>query len=193
MPTQVNSAAGRFGQGVNRIREWVTRRPQIALAAAGTVLVIISWMVFLPPFLEIRQVSRQCRNLKEATAQAHRLLDQVRAGQFPALPRVSAMPDVLNGLNELARSHQIQFLEVKPGLPHPGTVPGSTLIQIDLRIEGQYRAVGEFLGALAKTTSLGVPLVRRINIDRNEQLLPRVQATLSMELVLSEVFSATPS
>ncbi len=120
------------------------------------------------------------------------MVGQLRSGQLHPLPPTDVVPEVLNQFNRLARSHQILISSVTPGAIQPGNSDGLAVLPIEFQVEGGYRSLGEFLGQLSKTPSLEGARVRRMAIDRDEHLLPRLRAQLSIDIFLSEASNGSP-
>ena len=175
---------------IRQSKEAISREPKILVAAAAAGLLCAGWLLYIPPLGAIRRTKEEWRQLKEEVTASRQILAPVRKGE--ALPPVDLdqLPTVLEELHALARSHQVEFTAVSPGAARPGT-PGLMVIPVELQAEAGYRSLGEFLGELKRTSSLGGAFVRRLTIDREERLLPRLRARISMELVLSHVSDGT--
>ncbi len=119
--------------------------------------------------------------LRSEMEEAWRLLEQMRNSPIPLLPSVSKSSEALSALQGLAESHQVQFLSVSPGTPREGSAEEPVWLPVELQLEGGYRSIGSFLGDLHRG-SAGVVRVRQFRIGRDERLLPRLRATLSLEL-----------
>lgn len=168
-------------------------RPQTLWMAAGAgALLLILWL-YLPPFAAIQKARPEWLKLKIQLTQTRRTLDQVRRQGAPSPPGVETLPAVLDHFNRLAREGGIRFLQVAPGNPRPGPAPGLLVVPAEFHLEGEYRAMGEFLGRLCQDLSAGAAFVRRLSIERQEQILPRLRARVSMEIFFTESDEAAES
>ena len=165
----------------------LAHRPPLALAVGVSLFLIVTWVFYASPLTQVWRMRREYFQLKMEQADTRLMIQQLRGGQIPLLPPIHGMAEVLDRLNNLARSHQIQFLSVTPDVPHSTETKGLSIVSVEFQIEGGYRPIGEFLGALGKTPSLGTPCVHHVSIVRQESLLPRIRATVSIEFFLSEV------
>ena len=175
-----------------QLRNLLGRQARLIFVGTGVFFLCVAWILYAPLLRDIRRISREWRTLQIEQADARRVVEQLRSGQIHSLPRTDVLPEVLNRLNNLARSHQIQFLAVTPGSLRSGDPPGLAIFPIELQMEGGYQSIGEFLGDLERTASLGGTHVRQLTIERDEHLLPRLRAQLSMEIILSEGSSGSP-
>ena len=150
---------------------------------AGIGVLTTAWL-YLPPVHAIQRSAQECAKLKVELAKERRTVQALRQGTVSVLPPVEQLPEILAQLNAVARSHQVEVLEVTPQPARPGSASDPVTAPLDLRVEGEYRSLGEFLGALRQTPFIGVAVVRRIVIHREEQGLPRLRAWVSIELSL---------
>ena len=164
-----------------------TLRGQPRLVAIGGIILLclVGGLLYAPPLMALHKSIPEWRRLKAELTDVRHLMDQLRQGEIPSVPDVDQLSTVLAGLNKLARDHRVQFLEVTPAAPLAGGSPDLMIVPVELQVEGSYRSLGEFLGALRHTTEIGAAFVRRIQIDRDERLLPQVHARLSIELTLT--------
>ncbi|MBI3332825.1 MAG: type 4a pilus biogenesis protein PilO [Candidatus Omnitrophica bacterium] len=165
--------------------EWRKRHPRLlsALCAAGFLLLV--WAVYLPALKALRRSHSEWAQLKAEVAEERRVVDPFRKGSIPTPPPLEALPTVLESLNAAARSKQIQFLQVAPGKVRRGVSAETSILPVDLYLEGGYRSIGEFLSGLSRTPSLEGTFVRQVAIGRQEQMLPLLRARVSIELTLS--------
>ena len=167
------------------LRGWMGRQPKLSLVAGGVALLLLCWAVYVPPFMAIRRVGTRWSQLKSEMSETHRLTDLVRSGEMRLLPSQQQLPELLKELNVQARECQVRLLEITPArvtVSADSTKPA--LLPVQLQLEGDYRAIGEFLGKLRKEPSLGVITVRTLRLNREERLLPRLRAQLSIEIAL---------
>ena len=176
-------------ESINQIRKVLSRQPRILLAGGLVTVLILGWIVYAPPLTAIRQSQREWLQLKGELSDIHRTVDPIRRGEVPLLPGADTTSTLLEQLSALARSKQINCLQVSPGTPRPGNSPGLTILPVELVLEGAYRSWGEFLGALSESPFLRGAFVRQVAIDREERLLPRLKGRLSLEIFLSEAES----
>ncbi len=159
-------------------------KPKILWAAwAGALVLAVGWLI-LPSLGGIGRAAEECAGLKAGLAEDRRTVDSLRKGTVPALPSVDQLPEVLSQLNAVARSHGVHLLEVTPQPARSAASSDPVIVPLDLQVEAEYRSLGEFLGALRETPFIGVALVRRVLIEREEQGLPRLRARVSVELGL---------
>lgn len=166
----------------------IARLHPSAVSALGAVgLLLLLWFIYVPALAAIRRSHNEWDELKTEIGRSRRIVDSFRQGSLPSPPPLEMLPAVLENLNALAGSNQIRFLQVIPGNARAGESAEVTILPIELYLEGNYRSIGEFLGSLGQTPSVGGALVRRMSIEREERLLPRLRARLSIELILSGV------
>lgn len=167
------------------LKESLAKQPRLFLAGGAAALLVAGWLLYVPPLGAIRKASREYLSLKAEVEEARRVIAPLREGGLFILPTNDEIPSLLEDLNDVARSRQIQLLEVSPQPARPGGGEGFVLLPVELRLEGGYRLIGEFLGALRATASLGVVGIQRLSIDREERILPRLRARVSLEFLLS--------
>lgn len=177
MPPQV-------AESVRHVREMLSRQPRIVVAAGALFLLTAGWLLYAPPLAAIRRERARWLGLKNELGEARRIVDPVRRGEIPLLAGADAIPGVLEELSAAARSKQVQFLQLSPASPRPGSSPGLVVLPVEVTMEGSYRSWGEFLGALPGSPSLGGAVVRQISIEREERLLPRLKGRVSLEIFL---------
>ena len=168
------------------LRSWTTRQPKLSLAAGAVALILLGWALYVPPCMAIRKASHRWSSLKAEIDQTQNLLDLVRQGKIRPLPSQEALPAVLTPLHLQAKRLQVNILSVSPGRSDSAGPGKPILLPIDLQLEGEYRGIGQFLGALHGEPSLGMVTVRRLQIGREERLLPRLRAQLSIEMALKQ-------
>ncbi len=187
MPLQIGAKLkGRLTESLHQAESALSRQPRIVLWGGVAMLFLLSWVLYNPQLAAVHRLSREWHLLNTELGDARRVVDRIREGKGPSLQPIDSLPEVLGELNTVARSHQVEILEVTPSHPLPGGSPDLEILPVELQVEGGYRALGEFLGALGKTHSLGVAFVRRITMDRDERILPRLRARLSIDLAFSQ-------
>jgi hypothetical protein len=164
----------------------VRKKPKWVGPAAALLLIAALWFLYAVPLGRIRKLQAALLPLKGQVALAQEMIQRARQVDLAALPTADALPEVLEKLNALARQHQIQLVKTAPQPTRPAQSPGLVILPLELQVEAEYRSLGEFLGALRGSAGLGVPLTRRITVGREEKLLPRLTATLEIDLILSE-------
>lgn len=167
------------------LRAAFLKQPKILLSGALAAGGLVVWLLYVPAYAVVRRADGECRRLKMEVAHARGILDQVGEGKIWPLPSVEAMPMVLSQLSAAARLHEVQILECTPA-PVRSASEGFVIQPVELQVEGEYRSLGEFLGALRGNPSFGAVCIRRIKIAREEQLLPRLKARLSLEAALDQ-------
>ncbi|MBI3616436.1 MAG: type 4a pilus biogenesis protein PilO [Candidatus Omnitrophica bacterium] len=178
-------------ESIRQTRVWLFRQPRFVLAGVFIGGLVLIWAVYAPAFQSIRRSHAEWLRLKTELIDVRKTVDPIRRGEVPLLPRADAISTVLKQLNTVARSKQIQFIQVSPGAARAGDPPGLVILPVELTLEGVYRSWGEFLGALARTPSLSGTFVRQLSIDREERLLPHLRGRLSLEIFLSEAESGS--
>lgn len=171
---------------VPALRAWTTRQPKLSLAAGALALVLLGWALYMPSCMAIRRDSRRCASLKAEMDQTQGLLDLVRRGEIRPLPSQETLPELLKQVHVQAKKFQVGILSISPGRSDAADPSQPILLPVELQVEGEYRAIGQFLGALRGEPSLGMVTVRRFQMDRDEHLLPRLRAQLSIELALKQ-------
>ena len=168
------------------LRGWVGRQPKLSLVAGGVALLLLCWAVYIPPLMGIRRVGTRWSRLKSEMSETRRLTDLVRRGEMRLLPSQNQLPELLKELHVQARECRVNLLEITPGRAEFADPAKPALLPVQLHLEGDYRAIGEFLGKLQEEPSLGVVTVRSLRLSREEQLMPRLRAQLSIEIALKE-------
>lgn len=129
------------------------------LAAIGFLALVALWYFFLisPKKTEISEVNEQAKVEKEAyernTARLKNL-DQERAAAQEArgdlmkldklIPGDEQIPSLIVELQNSANQAGIDFVKIEPDLSTPG-VGGATVIPIEMKFEGRFFDVNEFL------------------------------------------------
>lgn len=158
--------------------------PRSTLAAGVGLLLLVGWILYVPPVLDLQRLHREWNVLKSEREEGRRLLDRFYGERVGLIPDASRLPQILETLHEKARRHQVEILAVSPGAI-PNRIAGEpALCRVELQLEGEYRALGEFFGELRDSSGLGWISIRQIRIGREEGLLPRLHAQLSMEIAL---------
>ena len=168
------------------LRQWMNRQPKLALAGGAVALSLLAWALYVPSLMSINRARKRWGALETEIAETRGLMEQERRGEVRALPGQEAFPGLLDQAHAQAKKFGVEILSVSPGRgqsPGPGQ---PVILPVDLQLQGEYRAVGEFLGALRKEPEFGVVTVRHIRIGREEKLLPRLRAQLSVEFALRE-------
>ena len=168
------------------LRGWITRQPVAVLTSGFLALLLLIWALYGPPIGAIRKSAGQWHQLKAELEQDRRLMDTARYSQIQPLPSILTLPRILERLHTQARGFKVTILAVSPATATPAGPDGPVILPIDLQLEGEYRALGQFLGSLRNQPSLGVVTVRRVRMGREEQLLPRLRAQLSIEMALGQ-------
>jgi len=172
-------------EAIRQTRAWLSRQPRMVLGIGAVGFLVLVWTIYAPAFRVIQRSHREWFQLKSELSDIRRAVEPFHRREIPLLPKADSVSTVLEQLNALARSKQIQFLQISPGTMRPGQMPGLVILPVELVLEGAYRSWGEFLGVLAKTPSLNGAFVRQLAIDREERLLPRLRGRLSLEIFLS--------
>ena len=169
---------------IGGLRNWATRKPREA-AIAGFFLLALLWILYVPTWSQIQKLQRRQSDLRAEMESAAAVMNQSRSGR--ALISLDQSPEVLAQLEELARQRGLRFLQVSPGQVSSGGDSTQPLfLPVDLQVEGSYRALGEFLGHLRDPGTLPAPaLVRQLQISREEKLLPRLMARISLEIAFA--------
>ena len=167
------------------LRGWAARQPKVSLAAGALAALLLGWALYVPPFLAIRQATVRWNGLKAEVEESRRLMDSVRAGEVRLLPAQRDFPQVLQVLQAGARDCHVNLLEISPGKAEFLDPARPALLPVQMQLEGEYRAIAEFLGKLREDPAFGVITVRSMRLGREERLLPRLRAQLSIEIALS--------
>ncbi|RJQ45534.1 MAG: hypothetical protein C4534_04460 [Gaiellales bacterium] len=136
----------------------IRKRDIIILAAIGFLAVVALWYFFLisPKRGEIDEVNEQARVEKETydrnTARLKNL-EQERAAAQEArgellkldklVPGDEQIPSLIVELQKSANDAGIDFVKIEPDVPVPGA--GATVIPIEMKFEGRFFDVNEFL------------------------------------------------
>ncbi|MBI3318818.1 MAG: type 4a pilus biogenesis protein PilO [Candidatus Omnitrophica bacterium] len=170
---------------LQELEELLRRQPKAFLAGGLAALFAAAWVAYVPAFSGIQRHSRQWSQIRSQLIEARRVVDEVGQKDLSPLPDARSLPGVLERLGSTARSHQVQLLGVTPGPQRSSEVEGLAVVPMELQVEGEYRSLGEFLGALTQTPSLGAVFVKHLSMNREERLMPRLRAQVSIEVFLS--------
>jgi len=171
----------------SQVKNWLKRHQKTFLMLGAGIFLPAMGFLYGPPLMAIRQSHQEWMRLQAQVSEAHRIIDPLRREDFFSAPRSDALPAVLEQLNLLAQANNIQFLHMAPSPARAGEPSGLKVLPVELVLEGAYRSIGEFLGQLGTTPSMGGVVFQKLQIDREERLLPKLRARLSMELSLSGV------
>lgn len=181
-----------FGDGM-KPREWISalqaildRQPRLLVVGAVAAAVLFLWVIYIPPSLEIRRLGVQWRSLRSESHQSRQLLEQFYQDGAALLPESGHLPKILEALHEKARQHGARIRVVTPGNAREPVTDGLSVFPVEIQMEGEFRSLGEFLGELKDPAVLGMVVVRRFRISRDEGLLPVLQADLSLEIALRQ-------
>lgn len=162
------------------------QQPRLLIAGGVTAAVILLWMIYGPSWMTVRRLTAQWSQMKGQVTESRRILDWMREAGLSPLPKTGAFSGILIQLNTLARTHEVELLQVAPGAGRPSEPAPLVLVPVELALEGGYRSIGEFLGGLRQTPSLGVVQLKRLAIERQERLLPRLRAQVTLEWALMD-------
>ena len=168
------------------LRRWMVHQPVVVLIAGALALLLLIWALYVPSLLAIRQSGQQWGQLKAELEQDRLVLDEARRRQIQPLPSTLALPRVLQQLHAQARRFEVMILAVSPATAGSAKPDEPVILPVELQVEGEYRALGQFLASLRSQPSLGVVTVRQIRIGREERFLPRLHAQLSIEMALGQ-------
>lgn len=157
------------------------QRPALGGTVGAVTLLVLLWGVYGPPLAAIQRGSQTWQRLRGEIDEARRVGDRIRQETVPPLPALDTLPTVLSALSAVARDHHIQLVTVTPAPARAPDANGMVLVPIELDAVGEYRALGEWLEAVGHTPTLGVAMVRRVAMDRDESLLPRLRAHASID------------
>ena len=165
------------------LRHWraLEQRPALARTVGAMALLLVVWGLYGPPLAAIQRATQTWQRLRQEVEEGRRMGDRIRQEAVPPVPTLETLPEILAALSAVAREHQIELVTVTPAPARPPNADGVVVVPIELDTIGEYRALGEWLEAVGQTPALGVTLVRRVAMDREESLLPRLRAHVSME------------
>ena len=169
---------------ISRLRIWAGAQPRSVWAGIGGGLLILCWLAYGPVIGQIRRLTSERAVLKSDLQSGQETLARLRQGETPVLAGVEKAPEIFSRLEALARTYDVRFLEISPGQSRSPGADQPLLLPVEIRLEGNYRSLGEFLGSLKKVDQASV-LVRSVRIVRDAQLLPRLRVQVSMELAFS--------
>lgn len=164
--------------------EFLARQPRSAWIAAAVVLLTVGWFLYVPPAMDLQRLSRQWDELKLKQGETRRLLDRYYREKIGLIPEEGRLPGLLEILQEKARRHHLEVSAVSPGTIPDHAAGAPAFCPLELQLEGEYRELGGFLGECRDSARLGWISVRRIRIGREEGILPRLRAQVSMEIAL---------
>lgn len=173
-----------LSQRLKILREIFSKQLRIVWMGVGTLALMAGWFLYVPPLTAIQRANKELFHLKAETEEARMAVMPLRKGQLLVPPGIDQLSMVLKELNQLARSHQVQLLEMSPQTARPDQASGLFALPIELQLEGSFRAIGDFLGAVRQDPELGVAHVERFAVYREVRLLPRLRARVSLEIFL---------
>ena len=166
------------------LQKWAMRQPRMVLVAGALALLLLIWALYIPPVYAIRRLGQQWDHLKAELEQDRQVLDTAQRRRILPLPSIEALPRVLEQLHAQARKSKVAILSVSPAKASPAGSNEPMILPVELQVEGEYRALGQFLGSLRSQPLLGVVTVRQVGMGREERFLPRLRAQLSIEMAL---------
>lgn len=166
------------------LRGWMRRQRKISLIAGSVALLLFCWGVYVPQLMAIRRMGTRWSGLKSEMAETRLLTNLARDGRLRLLPGPEELPELLEQLHVQARECRVNLQEILPGRPDFSDPSKPAFLRVQMRMEGEYRAIGEFLGRLRGEPLFGVVTVRSLRVGREEALLPRLRVQLSIEIAL---------
>lgn len=158
--------------------------PRSALAGGAVLLFLVGWMVYGPLTSGIQQLNRERDQLISEREEARRLADRFYGEKIPVIPKAARLPEILETLHEHARRCGVEIRAVSPGPLSDSKTGEPVHCSVELQLEGDYRSLGELLTDLRDSSEFGWVSIRHLQIAREEGILPRLRAQLSIEVAL---------
>ena len=168
------------------LRTWLKQQPKTVLASGAAALLVIGWLLYIPPLLAVRRVSAEQARLHAELERDRGVLDFAWRRKIQPLPGTRTMTRVLEQLHAHARKQGVEVLVLTPGSGSAAGPDAPTLLPVELQVEGEYKALGLFLGSLRQHPELGVVTLRRLRLAREERILPRLRAQMVLEVALGK-------
>ncbi len=168
------------------LRAWLRRQPKTVLASGAAAVLVAGWLLYVPPLLAVRRVSAEQARLRAELERDRAILDFAWRRRIQPLPGVRAVTHVLEQLHAHARKLGVEVLALTPASASTAGPDAPTLLPVELQVEGEYKALGLFLGSLRQHPEFGVVTLRRLRLSREERILPRLRAHLVLEVALGK-------
>lgn len=168
------------------LRAWAKQQPKMLLGALAAVLLFVGWILYVPPLLGVRRASAEWRQLQSDLEQDRAILDFAWRRRIQPLPGTRSLARVLEQLHAHARKSDIGILLISPAPASGGGPDAPAILPVELQVEGEYKALGLFLGSLQVQPGLGVVTVKRFQITREDRILPRLKAHLVLEIAMEQ-------
>ena len=162
----------------------LARQPKSVVVGGGVLFLLALWLVCVPPFLDIRRLSREWIQVKAQREETRRLMDRFYQMRPDSIPEAKEFPSVLTEIHERAHRQGVEILTVAPGEIKAGVEGQPAVCSVELDLVGQYHQLGEFLGELRDSSVLGVITIRDLGIIREEGILPKLRMHLSIQVAL---------
>lgn len=166
------------------LRGWARQQPKAVLSALAAVLLLVGWILYVPPFLGVRRASAEWRQLQSDLERDRAVLDFAWRRRIQPLPSARSLARVLEQLHAHARKWEVGVLVISPAVASSAGPDAPAILPVELQVEGEYRVLGMFLGSLREQLGLGVVTVKRFQILREDRALPRLKAHLVLEIAM---------
>lgn len=160
------------------------RQPRLPLLSGAVALCLAVWFLYVPPLVEIQRLNRRWGQIQQTREELRPLLDQYYQSGAGSLPESKQLPHLLEQLHELARQRGVEILSMEPGEIKGSGKEGLALCSVELQLQGEFRALGEFLGSLNNWEHLGAVSLQRVQVSREEGLKPRLRVSAAIDVGL---------
>lgn len=159
-------------------------RPRLPLIIGAVAVGLAAWFLYVPGLGEMHRLSRRWGQIRQDRQELRQLLDRYYQSGAGSLPDPEDLSHLLERLHELARNRQVEILTMTQGGIRKEGSGGPASCEVELQLQGEFRALGIFFGALSGWERFGAVSVQRIQIKREEGLLPRLRASAAIEIRL---------
>ncbi|MDP3804528.1 MAG: type 4a pilus biogenesis protein PilO [Candidatus Omnitrophota bacterium] len=159
------------------------KRNALILSITGIILFILTAFLYLPLAKEIRVKSYEWNSLRSQLAAAHANLSA--AGKESVTKRLIRREDVssvIDGITKEGRNLRLNFKSISQK-EIIDTEDGYLVLPVQMEIEGDYERLGRFFGVLENLEG-SIVRVKDFEIRRDDKILPKVSASLAINLYL---------
>lgn len=163
----------------------LNKRNALILSIIVIILFISTGFLYLPLAKEIRVKSYEWNSLRRNLSAAH--ADLLAAGKESVTKRLIRREDcasVIDGITKEGRNLRLNFKSISQK-EIKDTEDRYLVLPVQMEVEGDYERLGRFFGALENLES-SIVRVENFEIRRDDKILPKVSASLAINIYLAK-------